>query len=72
MATMRTRTEVRNNKNLIIGWCDDFGSEITAFHMRKGFVGRYVKSSNLTLTSKGSVYCYGDGTQSLIRDADNN
>ena len=66
------KTEVRNNKNIIIGWCIDYPDIVQAMHIRKGYVGRYVKNSNITFDKQGKIYCFGDGTQSLIRDADKN
>lgn len=62
------KTEIRNNKNIIIGWCTDYPDVVLATHIRKGYVGRYVKSSNITFDKQGKIYCFGDGTQSLIRD----
>lgn len=67
---MQTVLEVKDNRNMIIGWCRDTGDTIQATHRTKGFVGRYVKSSNITYDKYGKLFCYGDGTQSLIRDAD--
>lgn len=66
------RREVRNKNNLIIGWCEDYTDIIQAIHIRKGFVGRYVKPSNITFDKRGKIYCYGDGTASLIREEENN
>ena len=53
---------------MIIGWCTDYPDVIQAIHIKKGYVGRYVKSSNITFDKQGKIYCFGDGTQSLIRD----
>lgn len=64
------RVEIKNNKNQPIGWCNESGGDIQAMHLRKGFVGRYSKSSNITFDKNGKIYCYGDGAQCLIRDAD--
>jgi len=69
---MSSRIEVRNKYNIIIGWCDDFTDMVQATHLKKGYVGRYVKSSNITYDRQGKIYAYGDATQSLIRDQENN
>ena len=61
---------VRNNVNMPIGWVRDFKDRKIATHYRKGYVGTYIFSSNLTLDKKGKIYCYGDGTQDLVRQAD--
>lgn len=68
---MNNRKEIKNKYNLIIGWIDEReGGISTATHIKKGYVGRYVKSSNLTLDKSGRIYCYGDGLSDLIREAD--
>ena len=65
------RIEVRNRLNNIIGWCEDYSDIVQAIHIKKGYVGRYVKSSNITFDKQGKIYSYGDATQSLIRDQEN-
>ena len=35
-----------------IGFTRDIGNEVQAFHIMKGLVGRYVKSSDITFTIK--------------------
>lgn len=62
--------EVRNAFNMIIGWVRDFGDRLTATHIRKGYVGSYTKNSNITVDKTGKIYCFGDGCQDLIRQAD--
>lgn len=62
---------IRNSHNMIIGICKEFPDRIIATHYRKGFVGCYVKGTDLTTDSSGKIYCYGDGTADLIRSADN-
>ena len=64
------KVEIRNNKNQPIGWVDDSGGNKQAMHIRKGYVGRYIKNSNITFDKAGKIYCYGDGAQCLVRDAD--
>ena len=64
------RTDIRDNLNFIIGWLNDIGSQIQAFHRTRGYVGYYNKSTNLTFTKEGKIFCYGDGAQCLIRFAD--
>ena len=66
-----SRKEVKNKYNLVIGWIDDrSGGIYTATHRSKGYVGRYVESSNITFDKSGKIYCYGDGLSDLIREAD--
>ncbi len=55
-----------------IGFTRDIGNEVQAFHIMKGLVGRYVKSSDITFTIKGEIYCFGDGVSDLIREAERN
>ena len=38
----------------------------------EGYAGVYYKSTNMTMDRFGKLYCYGDGTQSLIRDMERN
>jgi len=64
------RQDVRNNINLVIGWINDFPDSKTAFHLKKGYVGRYNKASNITFDKNGKIYCYGEDLQSLIREAE--
>ena len=64
--------QVRDNKNFIIGTCVDNGNTIRATHIRKGYAGVYYKSTNMTMDRFGKLYCYGDGTKSLIRDKERN
>ena len=65
----RTKT-VRNSKNMTIGWLREFPDRIIATHYRKGVVGMYLKGNDSTIEFSGKLYCYGDGTQTLIREAD--
>mgnify|MGYP006988853401 CR=1 FL=1 len=67
---MASEKEVRNGYNMIIGWVRDYGDRLVATHIRKGYVGSYTKSSNITIDASGRIYCYGDGCQDLIRSAD--
>lgn len=55
---------------MVIGWVRDFGDRLTATHIRKGYVGSYTKNSNITVDKTGKIYCFGDGCQDLIRQAD--
>ena len=61
---------VRNNINMPIGYVRDYNDRKIATHYRKGYIGSYIKSSDITLDKSGKIYCYGDGTQDLIRQAD--
>lgn len=65
-----TDVDVRDKNNFIIGRCTDYGNSINATSFKKGYVGVYYKNTNMTFNAKGDLYCYGDGTQSLIRDAE--
>ena len=62
--------EIRDKNNLIIGWCRDIGGQIQAIHIKKGYVGNYIKSSNITFDKNGRIYSYDDATSSLVRDAE--
>ena len=55
-----------------IGFTRDIGNEIQAFHITKGLLGRYVKSSDITFSTAGGIYCFGDGTSDMIREAERN
>ena len=59
---------VRDNSRFIIGWCKKVGDRVVATHYSTGYAGYYSKASDITFDKNGSLYCYGDGTQSLIRD----
>lgn len=65
-----TNTPIRDKRNMIIGWCKDTGDKIIATHRSKGYVGYYGKSTDITFDKTGMVYCYGNGAQCLIREAD--
>lgn len=65
-------TNIRNNRNQIIGYVRDDGDKLTAWHFKKGVVGFYIKKSNLTLDSKGKIFTYGDAAASLVYMAENN
>lgn len=60
--------EIRNARNMIIGWTKEYPDRIIAVHFKKGYLGCYSKNSDLTLDKRGKIFCYGDGTVSLIRD----
>lgn len=64
------KNEVRNKNNMLIGRLEDVGDVIIAIHIKKGYVGRYNKSSNITFDKQGKIFCYNDGTVALILDAD--
>jgi hypothetical protein len=55
---------------MIIGWVRDIGNRKLATHIRKGYVGAYNKNSDITTDASGKIYCYGDGCQDLVREAD--
>jgi len=64
------RVNVRNDKNQLIGFCDEHDGITNAIHLRKGYSGRYVKASDITYDKNGKVFCHGDGSSCLIRFAD--
>ena len=64
------RQEIRDDKNIIIGWVNDLGSQIQALHRTKGVVGFYNKGSNITFYQNGRIFCYGDGAACLVRFAE--
>ena len=67
---MNNEITVRNNVNMPIGWVRDYKDRKIATHFKKGYVGTYIFSSDLTLDKNGRIYCYGDGTQDLVRQAE--
>ena len=66
------REEIRNDKNIIIGWLNDLGNQVQAQHRLKGIVGFYNKGTKITFYQNGKIFCYGDGAQCLVRLADMN
>lgn len=64
--------QIRNEKNMIIGWCKEYPDRIIATHYRKGYVGSYNKGTDTTFDKNGRIYCYGDGSSDLVRQADRN
>lgn len=66
------RKDIRNDRNIIIGWVNDLGNQIQAQHRIKGIVGFYNKSTNITFYLDGRIFCYGDGAACLVRFADRN
>lgn len=66
------RVDIKDNYNRPIGYIDYKDKWAQGIHLRKGVVGKYDKSVNITFDKLGKIYCYGDGLQSLIRDANNN
>ncbi len=67
---MNKETIVRNKYNMPIGRCQDYSDRIIATNYKKGYVGYYNKGTDITFDAKGMIYCYGDATQTLIREAD--
>ena len=61
---------VKDNRNMTIGWVRDYSDRKVATHMRKGYVGSYIKNTGITVDAKGKIYCYGDGSTDLVRSAD--
>jgi len=49
-----------------IGYLNDIGGQIQAFHLRKGMVGWYNKGSDMTYDRTGKTFAYGDATVALI------
>jgi len=67
---MNKEIAVKDRYNMILGWIHDYPDRKQAIHIKKGYVGYYSKSADLTIDSKGAIYCYGDGLSDLIRNAD--
>lgn len=63
---------IKNNYGMIIGYIKDIGNQLQAFHMQKGYLGYYNKSSDITFKVAGGIYCYGDGLSDMIREAERN
>ena len=70
MKVLDRRIEIKNAFNIPIGYLREDDSVIIAFSFKKGYVGRYVKSSNITFDGPGKIFCFGDGTDTLVRNAD--
>ena len=67
---MDIRTEIRDNRNMPIGYIREDDSIVMAFSFKKGYVGRYVKSSNITFDDMGKIFCFGNGADTLVRNAE--
>lgn len=67
---MSNRREIRDKLNRYIGWLDDSGDMVRAYHVRKGYLGWYSKSANKTYEKNGKIYCFGDGASDLVREAE--
>ena len=63
---------IKNNVGMPIGFTRDLGPEIQAYHITKGYLGKYVKVSDITFKLSGGIYCYGDGCSDMIREAERN
>lgn len=64
---------VYDQNHMPIGWCRGYGSgRVAAYHIRKGYCGFYSESSKITFDKDSRIYCYGDGSQCLVRDANKN
>ena len=68
---MDKRIEIRDGRNMPIGYIREDDSIAMAFNYKKGYVGQYVKSSNITFDSLGKIFCYGNGTDTLVRQSEN-
>ncbi len=62
---------VRDKNNMAIGVVRDDGSQLTATNYKRGYAGYYSKNIDQTFDKNGRPYCFGDGTQSLVRDLEN-
>ena len=62
--------QIRNGRNMIIGWTQEYPDRIIAVHYKKGYVGCYSKGADVTTEVSGKIYCYGDGSTDLVRIAD--
>lgn len=67
---MSNRTDVFNDKNMPIGFMLEYNECINGMHLKKGYVGRYQKSSNITFDKNGKIFCFGNGLDALIRKID--
>lgn len=67
---MSNRTEIRDRLNRYIGWLDDDGDMIRAYHVRLGYLGYFNRSANKTFEKNGRIYCYGNGASDLVREAE--
>ena len=63
---------IKNHVGAPIGFVRDNGYEIQAFHITKGYLGNYVKASDITFKAGGGIYCFGDGTSDMVREAERN
>jgi len=60
---------VKDKNNVPIGYVRTSDTEKQAINYNKGYVGYYSIFSDITFDKNGKIYCYGDGTTSLVRDA---
>lgn len=64
------RRDILDKNRMIIGFLDITEGFVTAYHIRKGYCGRYVVSSDITFDRDGKMYTFGDATETLIRNAE--
>lgn len=64
------RKDVLNKHHQIIGFLDIDGNFINAFSIKKGWVGRYAKNTDITFDRNGQLFTFGDATETLIRNAE--
>jgi len=64
------RRDVLNKHRQIIGFLDIDGNFTNAFSIKKGWVGRYSKNTDITFDRNGVMYTFGDATETLIRNAE--
>lgn len=64
------RRNVLDKNRMIIGFLDIDENFINAFSIKKGWVGRYSKNIDMTFDENGRMYTFGDATETLIRNAE--
>lgn len=67
---MVSERQVRNKSGIIIGWVKDYGDQIQAISLKRGFVGHYNKAADLTFDRSGKLFSYGDATDTLVRNSE--
>lgn len=63
------RREVKDGRNIMIGWIIEGSTVWYGHHRRKGLVGEYYPRTDQTMV-RGWIYCKGNGLDSLIRTAE--
>ena len=64
------RTEIKGRTNIPLGYLIESPTIIQAFSYKKGYLGEYVKSSDITSDKSGKTFCMGDGSRALVLSSD--